>query len=946
MNSNIISAVRGKRTKKKQLHGGVKPYRRITALLTSFVLFILYCPVVWAEEKEPRVLKVAFPYTPGINEVYEDGTYGGCVYDWLIEIAKYTGWQYEFMTEGNATEQLNKMANCEYDLMGGMFYREEFRELYNYPDYIMGSNYSLLIYRQEETDIKGYDYNTLNGKRIGVLKRAVQKIERLQEFLTFNNLSCSLVYYEDTTEYGNCLESGDVDLMLGADVYMQEDYNVAAMIPAEPYYIVTARDEPELCRELSWAIEEIYAADPNFANELYSKYFPDKYLNSISFSDEERAFIQQGTPLKVAVMRDRYPLYYEQDGAAMGIIPETLDLITERSGLVFEYVYAANNQEVIDLVQAGEADLAGGFLDNDLTAASLGVARTAKYASLDSLILQNRLSVGKTGGQVMAVPEGRGMKPDNPSDTIRYYTNYQECLDAVNSGEEADYTRMPASFVGQFYAQDYYPNLNLVTDTNLREDVTFALPLPVNVPLYSILNKAINNFSEEESYRILTDNTLVPQQSAVTLESFYYSNPVLAVSLSVGAIVLISGIMILIVFYRMRAKVMRVKLEKAEETSRAKSDFLSRMSHEIRTPMNAIIGLTNLTLISGEATPKIEENLTKIDSSAKFLLSLLNDVLDMSKIENEMMKIEAAPFDLRQMAEELKSMFSAQEMDGKLRLEMSCSLQDDCYIGDKMRIQQVLTNLLSNACKFTDPGGTVALYVEERSSALGKAEIYFSVKDTGIGVRKEDIARIFGSFEQLENSNRRGPGTGLGLSISSKMVELMGGRLEVQSTYGSGSEFYFSLVLPVYQGELQASDKQESDIRLEGLHVLLAEDNDLNAEIAEELLALQKVDVDRASDGRKAVDLFAESEEGFYDVILMDVNMPVMDGLTATREIRRMNRRDAAAVPILAMTANTFQDDRSKAEESGMTGFLPKPFDVEQLYRALQEAAVKSEKIR
>lgn len=896
----------------------------------------------YAEETGARVLKVAFPEAAGINEVYEDGTYGGCVYDWLIEIAKYTGWQYEFITEGNTTEQLNDVSDGKSDIMGGMYYSDYFAELYNYPKYIMGSNYSLLIYRQDDLDIKGYDYKTLNGKRIGVYKRAVKKIERLEEFLMFNDLTCELVYFDDAKTYVDCLEGDEVDLMLGTDVYMKDHYNVAAMFPAEPYYIVTAKDEPELCQELSQAMEKIYAANPSFADELYTKYFPNKYINSISFTEEEQAFIESSEPIRVAVIRDLYPMYYEEKGEARGIMPETLRLISERTGLQFVYGYAESYQELIDLVLTGKADIIGGFLDSDLAAASFGLARTAGIVSMDSVILRDKRTLGKAGGAVMAIPVGRSMKKQSLEDGIRYYGDYEKCLEAVNENGSgtADYTRLPAAMAGDYLAQGSYPNVIMITDTNLLDEVSFALTLPVDVTLYSILNKAINNLSEEETRLILAQNTLARPEKEVTLKTLLHRNPVMVIGVISGIVILLSIIVILLGFFGMKAKLMRMKLEKAEETSRAKSDFLARMSHEIRTPMNAIIGLTNLTKISGEATPKVQENLSKIDSSAKFLLSLLNDILDMSKIENEMMKIEPVPFDLLQLAEGLRSMFSTQAADGGLDLEVSCCLEDRGYVGDKMRIQQVLANLLSNACKFTDSGGTVRLRIEEQRRVQETAVLRFSVEDNGIGIREEDKERIFESFEQVQNSNLRANGTGLGLSISRKIVQLMGGELDVRSEPGKGSEFYFTIELPVHEGELPASvpEMTEGTKELSGMRVLLAEDNDLNAEIAVELMNMMEVEVERAADGEEAVRRFAERPEGYFDIILMDVNMPKKDGLTATAEIRSMDRSDAAKIPIVAMTANTFLEDQNKAAESGMTGFLPKPFDVDQLYRVLRRA--------
>lgn len=303
------------------------------------------------------------------------------------------------------------------------------------------------------------------------------------------------------------------------------------------------------------------------------------------------------------------------------------------------------------------------------------------------------------------------------------------------------------------------------------------------------------------------------------------------------------------------------------------------------------------------------------------------------------MKIEVAPFDIQAVMSQMENMFEAQAKAKNLSLSVEYQLSHMRYIGDEMRISQVLTNLISNACKYTPKGGSITVTVAKEEQEEEYVSILFRVKDTGIGIKKEDLEGIFNSFEQAENRNQYTPGTGLGLSISRSLVRLMGGELCVKSEVGAGSEFYFTIQLPIYHGILENKRISSSDSiisSLSGLKVLLAEDNNINAEIIIELLKLQKMSVDRAVDGQQVVTMFEQHPEGHYDLILMDINMPVKNGLEAAREIRKMKRSDAVVIPILAMTANTFQEDQDEAMAAGMTGFLPKPFDVKQLYSALQ----------
>ena len=884
-----------------------------------------------------RTLKVAFPQARGISETDQNGIHTGSFYDWLVEISKYTGWNYEFVT-GDIEELLPGMLAGEYDLMGGMFYREELAEDIIYPDYIMGSNYSVLLYKKTNTDIKSFDLNTLNGKTVGVLGKASDKIDRLTNFLEFNSIECGIRYYDDEESYLRCLDNGEADIMLSSDIEMRDDCDVAARFKAEPCYIVAAGDEPEIASELNQAMTNIYSADPSFADELYDKYFSDVHVNSISFTEEDRAFVEQAPTIRVAVVGDLYPVYYERNGAYRGIVKGVFDLIGERTGLAFEYVKAENYQAALDVVLAGEADVMGGFMDDEYYANDMGLALTKTYTTLDVVVLRNKSSEYPSDGLVLALPQGRDKPAGIKAARVEYYPSYELCLEALNKGK-VDLTCLPASYAEGLYTDHYYANITPVAVDHIESNFSIAFPQPVDSELYSVVNKAVNSFSAEEVETVLSKNVISLTNRQVSIQSVLYDNPVATLAAALVVLLLIVGVILLIARSKIRTRILALKLEKAEETGRAKSDFLSRMSHEIRTPMNAIIGLSTIASQSGEATPGIKSSLEKINTSAQFLLALVNDILDMSKIDNNKMQLECAPFAVRALAEQMQSMVGIQAEEKGLAMVTECVAEDGCVVGDHIRLQQVLANLLSNAFKFTDPGGTVTLSIREVARDSKTARIRFGVRDTGIGIAPEDVERVFESFEQAAENRTNVQGTGLGLAISSNLVRMMGGTLKVDSAVGKGSEFYFSIELPI-SDECATSAGEEDDyasVSLEGSKLLLAEDNDLNAEIAIALLEMEGIEVERAADGREAVDLFEASGIGGFDFVLMDVKMPVMDGLSAARAIRGLERADAKTIPIIAITANTFQEDRDSAKEAGMDGFVPKPFDAEQLYDVLRE---------
>ena len=420
-------------------------------------------------------------------------------------------------------------------------------------------------------------------------------------------------------------------------------------------------------------------------------------------------------------------------------------------------------------------------------------------------------------------------------------------------------------------------------------------------------------------------------------------------------------IMIIFIIYLMNLRAHSRQLEAARESaeqaqraaekaSLAKSEFLSRMSHEIRTPMNGIIGMTEIARQNTDDSEKVDDCLKKVSLSSKHLMSLINDVLDMSKIESGKIQLKNELFDLRLFLENIENIYSVQAEEKEIDFKISLFGNIDEFIGgDSLRLNQILTNLLSNAFKFTPRGGRIVLNVSELKHEKNLILLRFSVKDTGIGIKEENLEKIFSAFEQenVEITHKYG-GTGLGLSIVRKFSELMGGCVKVSSVYGQGSEFEVDLPFIVTENfrmiewktdkSLNQRPVEKKDYDFKGKHILLAEDNELNREIAVELLGtVTGAIIDEAEDGQKAVALFAESEIDFYDLILMDIQMPQMNGFEATEKIRAMERADAAQVPIFAMTANAFAEDEEKSRQAGMNAHISKPIEISAVLAAMNE---------
>ena len=909
---------------------------------------------VLAQTSEKRVLRVAFPQVDGMSWTAEDGTHHGMLVDYLNEIAKYTGWEYEYIdTKGPA--MLNEFVEGKYELMGGNYYIPALEKYYAYPNYNMGYSRSLLLARSDDRSIHSYDLESMNGKTIGVYENARENIRRLKEFMAINGLYCNIRYYKQEDMVGKIglypyLAKGEIDLLLNNVAHISDSVRVVVAYDSQPYYIVTNPGNKEVLDGLNMALERILDANPNFAAERYAVNFPDRLVN-IQLSDRDLEYVNERKTITVAVPENWYPLYCKETPLKnhTGIMADVLDEIKSFTGLRFSYVYAKNYADAIRLIQQGDADILGFFLGDENDAAQLGLALSASYVSANNIIVGNKACSYPAPGLVGALVESQRFPSGISAEKIRSYPGIKEALAAVNSGE-ADFIYGLSSKMEQDISRYHFTNLAPVTLVNDQSAISFALPTPVDPDLLTVLNKAINNLSESERTVIRNRNLESIGVNEFSLTDFIYANPLQFMFIVMFVLSVLFTALLLAIGARMKATVIQGNLKRAEAANLAKSEFLSRMSHEIRTPMNGIVGMSTIAMQNIDNTDKIKDCLEKVIMSSKHLLALINDVLDMSKIESGKVELRHESFNFRAFLQDFENLYGEQAKSKGISYEtILASDLEVQIIGDSLRLNQVLSNLLSNALKFTPAKGMIKLRVSKTGEDQENVYLRFEVIDTGCGIAEENYDKIFESFEQenVDVTYKYG-GTGLGLSIVKRFTGLMGGGIHVTSVQGSGSTFTVDLPFgkikesgkPTRFSDINgrndlAKDCYAVDYDFKGKRILLVEDNELNREIAEELIGVTGASVESAEDGVQAVEMFKESAEGYYDLILMDVQMPHMDGYEATRCIRALGRSDAQKVPIFAMTANAFAEDVQKSREAGMNAHISKPLDIRAVYKQM-----------
>lgn len=928
----------------KQAKGQSKKYRTrvISVTILLVILLSMDFPAFAAKENSAR-LRIPFPETDGFTMTDENGKRSGLVVDYLYEIAKYTGWSYEFI-DTDANHMVKDFIAGKYDLMGGTYYSEDFEQYFAYPDYSCGYTKAVLLARQDDGTIKGYDLKDLNGKTIGVVQRATDNVRRLQEFLSANSLVCTIKPY--TSEEAAAkqmdldLEAGRIDLKLGNAPDDTGTFRAVAYFDAQPHYLVTQPDNKELLEQLNWAMEHILLSDPHFSEEVYNRYFDDTGVENLLLTEEEKAYIQQKGSVTVAVPEYYHPLYcvgYE-DGDHVGLIPELLDKITARYGIQFSYLLADSYAQMQQLVIEGKADMAGIFFDDAADVMRSELAQTKPYAALNDLIVRNRAVTYPADGLTCGLLKGRHLPAYVKASEVIYFSTIEEVLSAVNTGK-VDFACGLSARVEQMMQENVYTNVVPVTLSENRINISFAMPMPANPELLAIINKGINSLSEEDRISLLDHNLVSIGDAQVSLANFVETNPILAITAISAFLLLVIIVVIAIANLRVKNANMQKDIARAEAENKAKSEFLSRMSHEIRTPMNAIVGTTALLSMKDDVPESIKGHLAKLKATSQYLLGLINDILDMSRIDNGMLSIVEEDFSLQQMLDELCSMMQTQAKTREIALCCETNFKHSDLKGDAIRLKQVLMNLVSNAVKFTAPGGTVHLAVEEAVASDRQATYSFKVSDNGIGIKAEDLERIFESFVQAGSNLMRSQGTGLGLPISRNIVQLMGGTLNVKSKINEGSEFSFSIPL-LFGKPMELKSESVASFHFENAQILLAEDHPINAEIAIEILSMKGMKVEHAKDGVEAVRLFEQSAPGHFDLILMDMRMPNMGGVEATKTIRASSHPDAAKIPIIALTANSFQEDKDMAKEAGMNDFLSKPLEIDLLYTVLQKWVV------
>ena len=882
-----------------------------------------------AIEEENKTVRVGyFPYAN-----FQEGGYGehkqGAGYEYLQKISYITGWKYEYVY-GSFKECLDMLADGEIDILGSVSYTPERAESIDYSTYAAGTERYWIYTREDHMNLTEGDLKQMNGCRIGVADGSYQK-ELLGKWLDSNQIQAETVVCKGYDEMVEKLDTDELDALVVPELSVNSDFIAIANIGASDCYFGVSKSRPDLLKELNSAQEEINNTEPDYSSELYARYEGKSVINYALNKEEKQWLDAHENTIRVGYLKDNLPFCGEENGKLTGILGTVLDTVQEKYEITIKAVPCSTGVEMNEALQSGEIDIAGPIIRDFYTQEQFQVVLTDAIFDITPVVIYkgNEYSNSLSTIAVTETSLYSGLMVSllfQDAEIIQYDTQ-EECLEAVADGKVGA-TVIPSS------------KINLLNESPLTQSLSFAemakrqelgmFTTRENRRAATIINKAIEQSSNILNGVVLAQNSV--SEKEMTLQDVLAEYADLAIGVS---FVVIFVLLLLVYSLSVSRKKQMEALKEAQNANAAniaKTTFLNHMSHDIRTPMNAIVGFTDIAM-KKKPDKEVEDCLKKIRQSSEYLMTLINDVLDISRIESGKLEYKPVLVDLRDIVNTVLSIARGYTENRDLNFCVSREEFKNPYVmADELRIREVLLNIISNAVKFTKDGGTISFAAE---NCPGNDEhhviVRYRISDTGIGMSEEFQTKIFDEFSQ-ENSGARTSykGTGLGMAIAKQYVDLMGGKIEVSSRQGIGSTF--TVEIPLLIAEHVRTEKEEKlrkDMDLHGLHVLLAEDNDLNAELAVDLLEEKGMIVTRTADGKSALAQFCNTAPGTFDLILMDIMMPEMNGYETTKAIRNLpDRPDGKKIPIIAMTANAFAEDVQAALNAGMDDHVAKPVDM------------------
>ena len=931
--------------------------KSVCAMLCLLLLLSVVLPVKAAAETAPvKVVRVG-SFEDTFNYCNEKGARKGYGYELLETLSGYTGWQFEYVT-CDWSDCFEKLENGEIDIMGGISYTEDRAEEMLFSDEPMGEEKYYLYADLSRTDTSASDFKTLDGKKIGVVMGTEPEV-MLTEWEEKYGIKTQHVNISNNEDVKQKLANHEIDCFVSLEESYWAELGISTItrVGKSSIYYVFNKDRPDLKEELDNAMRALDEEAPFYTADLCKKYFSLDYKPILT--GEEKAWLKEHGAIRMGFLASDSGVstYDPATGEITGTIIDYIQFAADCLGnqeLEFQLVGYDDKEAELNALKSGEIDMIFHFDQSPNLAEEYRVARTNTTWTANMMVVTNKQLFTENQVNRVAVPQ-------NKISLTRYIAFYYPQWEIVDCDTQEDAIKL----VKDGQADCFITGVSSEAKYSKNHGF-YSVPLPNpanscfavnngNRSLLSILNKTIKAMPAN----MLTSSLAMHKSSArkVTLSEFIKDNffKVMLISSIAVAAILLTILKLLRKARKAEAAArkaasdtqelnakLQVAVEKAESANRAKSTFLFNMSHDIRTPMNAIIGYADLASRHLDDPAKLEKYMENIQVCGQNLLVLLSNVLDLARIENDKTEIEYSVSDVEKDFRNCIAMFQNQADSKGQTLTVTTHLLYPYVYVDIPHLTEICTNLVSNAVKYTGAGGTICCDVTQKPGKKeGWCDMVITVADNGIGMSQEFQKHIFEPFERERTSTvSKVEGSGIGMGIVKKLVGLMSGTVEVESKIGVGSTFTVTIPSRIAsQEETQAKrETTPSDEKsLCGVKILLTEDNDLNAEIATELLQEEGCTVDRAKDGVECVDLLEKAANGTYRLILMDIQMPVMNGYDAAKKIRRMDDPQKAGIPIIAMTANAFSEDKQAALDAGMNDHVAKPINMNVLVPTIRK---------